>query len=116
MQTLRNVAIIMGLAFVVAVVPGGSDAAEVVLALLSMAFLSVIAWALYRFHRERETTIMGMTDGQRALLYGSVGAVALLLVAAEEFFFEGGRILWVMLIAGAVAVGFFTWRSATTYS
>lgn len=116
MQTARNVAIIMALAFVVAVVPGGDEAAEVVFAILSMAFLAVIAWAAYRFYVDREMTIFGMTDGQRGLLYGSIGAIALLLVGAEAFDFGGGLVVWVALLAGAIAVAVITWRNATTYS
>ena len=116
MQTARNVAIIMALAFVVAVVPGGGEAADVVFAVLSMAFLAVIAWAVYRFYRDREMTIFGMTDGQRGLVYGSVGAVALLVVGAEEFDFGGGLLVWLTLMAGAIAVAVITWRNATRYS
>jgi hypothetical protein len=117
MQTARNVAIIALLAFFVAAVPGGGETAAVVGAILSMAFLSVIAWALYRFYVDREMTLLGMTDGQRAVVYGAVGAVALLIVGYEEFqSWSGGTLVWIMLMAGAIAAAFFTWRSATTYS
>ena len=44
LQTARNVAIILLLALVVAVVPGGDAAAEAILVAMSMAFLAAIAW------------------------------------------------------------------------
>jgi hypothetical protein len=117
MQTARNVAIIALLAFVVAAVPGGGEAADVVWAILSMSFLVAIAWAGYRLYREREMTLMGMTDVQRGVLFGGVAAIVLLFVGFEEFQgFGGGVVIWIMLMAGVIAALFFTWRSATSYS
>ena len=117
MQTLRNVAIIAGLAFIVAEVPGGGEAADVIFALLSMAFMAAIAWFLYRLYNDQEMTLMAMPDGQRALLFGSVGLIALLYVGYEEFAsWEGGIVVWVMLMVAAIATIFVTWRRATTFS
>lgn len=117
MQTARNIAIIALLAFVVAVVPGGDEAADVVWAILSMGMLAGIAWFLYRTYQEREMTLTGMTDGQRALLFGSVAAIVLLFVGYEEFRArDGGMLVWIMLLAGVIATIFFTLRSATRYS
>lgn len=117
METVRNVAIIALLAFVVAVVPGGGEAAEVIWAMLSMAFLTVIAWAVYRLYNERQMTLMAMTDGQRGLLLGSVAAIVLLFVGFEEFRqHDGGMFVWIVLLAGVIATIFFTIRSASEYS
>ncbi len=117
MQAFRNVAIIAGLAFVVAVVPGGGEAAEVILALLSMAFMAAIAWFAYRLYTDQEMTLLAMTDGQRALIFGAVGAIALLYVGFEEFdSWSGGVLVWLMLMVAAIAAIFLTWRNATQYS
>jgi hypothetical protein len=116
-QTLRNVAIIAALAFVVAVVPGGGEAADTVFAVLSMAFMAAIGWFAFRLYRDQEMTLTAMPDGQRALLFGAVGALALLYVGSEEFTGSAGiRVLWFALIAAAIATIFLTWRRATTYS
>lgn len=116
MQTARNVAIILALALVVAVVPGGDAAAEAILVALSMAFLGLIAWAAARFYREQEMTFDTIPDGKRAVLFGAVGAIALLVVGYEEFrSWDGGILLWIALLAGAIAAIFVLWRDATTY-
>src|SRR5688572_16048400 len=85
MQTLRNVSIIALLALAVTVVPGGGDAAETILVAISMAFFAAIAFVLARFYREQEMTLMTLSDGRKALLFGAVGAIALLIVGFEEF-------------------------------
>jgi hypothetical protein len=117
LQTIRNVAIIMALALIVDVAPGGGAAADTVLTLLIMTFMAVIAWFVFRFYRDQELTIAGLTDVQRAGLFGSVGAIALLIVGFDELTsFAGGLLLWIALMAGAVAAIVLIWRSATTYS
>lgn len=117
LQTIRNVAIIMALALIVDVAPGGGEAAATVLALLTMAFMAAIAWLVYRVYRDQELTLAGLTDAQRAGLFGSVGAIALLIVGFDELTdFAGGLLLWIALMAGAVAAIVLIWRSATTYS
>jgi hypothetical protein len=117
LQTIRNVAIIMALALIVDVAPGGGAAADTVLTLLIMTFMAVIAWFVFRFYRDQELTITGLTDVQRAGLFGSVGAIALLIVGFDELTsFAGGLLLWIALMAGAVAAIVLIWRSATTYS
>ena len=116
MQTARNVAIILLLALVVDLVPGGGDAAETALVAISMAFLAAIAWFVARLYREQEMTLMTLSDGRRALLFGAVGAIALLIVGFEEFSsWDGGIVVWIALMAGAVGAIFMVWRDATSY-
>lgn len=117
MQTVRNVAIIALLALVVDVVPGGGAAAETVLTALSMAFLAAIAFFAFRIYRDQQMTLATLSDGRRAILFGAVGVIALMIVGFEEFqSFSGGVLLWIALMAGAVAAIFLIWRDATTYS
>ena len=85
MQNVRNVAIIMLLALVVAAVPGGGNAADTILLALQIAFLAAIAFAVYRLYLSQEMTLATLTDGRRALLFGSVGAIALLIAGYEQF-------------------------------
>jgi len=116
MKTARNIAIILLLAGAVALLPGGGAAAETVLVAITMAFLAAIAWFVFRLYRQQEMTLMTLTDGRRALLYGAVGAIALLIVGFEEFrSWSGGVLLWIALMAAAVGAIFLVWRDATTY-
>ena len=116
-QTIRNVAIIALLALAVTVVPGGGAAAETVLVAISMAFLAAIAWFAFRLYREQRMTLMTIPDGRRAILFGAIGAIALLIVGYEEFSsWDGGILVWIALMAGAAAAIFLVWRDATSYS
>lgn len=116
-QTIRNIAIIMLIALAITVLPGGDEAADTILTALTMAFMTAIGFLVYRLYRDQEMTIASLSDPQRAGLFGAVGAIALLIVGYDEFEdFAGGILLWIALIAGAVATIFLIWRSATSYS
>lgn len=116
LERLRNVAIIALAALAIAVLPGGGAAAETMLTALSMAFLAAIAFFVYRIYREQQMTLMTLSDGRRAILFGSVGAIALLVVGFEEFTgWAGGVAVWIMLMLAAIAAIFLVWRQATTY-
>jgi hypothetical protein len=117
LQNIRNIAIILALAAAVDFLPGGGNAAAAVLTALSMIFLAAIAWLLYRVYNEQQLTIAGLRDSQKAGLFGSVGAIALLVVAYDDFrSWEGGLLLWIALMAACLGAIFLIWRSATTYS
>ena len=117
LPVLRNVAIIALLALAIAVLPGGGAAAETMLTALSMAFLAAIALFVYRIYREQQMTLMTLADGRRAILFGAVGAIALLIVGFEEFTgWAGGFAVWLVLMLGAFLAIFLVWREATTYT
>lgn len=113
---MRNVAIVMALALVVAFVPGGGNAADALLAAITMAFLAAIAWALFVFSRENQLTLATLSDGRRALLYGAVGLIALLIAGSDEMFATGlGTLGWIVLLGMAVAVIWRVWLEANAY-
>jgi O-antigen/teichoic acid export membrane protein len=117
LQTLRNVAIILALAAAIDFLPGGGAAAATVLTALMMIFFAAISWLLYRLYREQQLTLATLTDARKAGLFGAVGAIALLVVAYDDFIsWTGGLLLWLALMAGCVGVIFLIWRGATTYS
>jgi hypothetical protein len=117
LQNIRNIAIILALAAAVDFLPGGGNAAAAVLTALSMTFLAAIAWLLYRVYNEQQLTLSTLTDARKAGLFGAVGAIALLVVAYDDFrSWTGGILLWIALMAGCIGAIFVIWRSATTYS
>lgn len=116
-RNLRNIAIVALLALAITVLPGGGDAADTVLTAISMAFLAAIAFAVYRFYREQQMTMLSLTDGRRALLFGALGVIALMIAGADEMLdTSGGAVAWIALIAASVAAIVVVWREATTYS
>jgi hypothetical protein len=116
MRHLRNAAIVVGLALIVAFAPGGGNGADTVVTALTIAFLIVIAAAVYQFSRQNELTLAALSEGRRALLFGALGLIALLIAGTDEFFHSGGGTLaWIVLFAAAVAAIWRVWAEASTY-
>lgn len=106
----------MLLALVVAFLPGGGNMAEAVLTALTMALLAGIAWMVYTVSRENQLTLSTLSDGRRAILYGAVGML-ILLVAGNDKMFQtgGGTLLWILLLALSVAAIWKVWMDANSY-
>jgi hypothetical protein len=115
-RAARNVAIIMVLALGVAFVPGGGNAANTVLTALTMGFLAGIAWLIYTLGRQNQLTLATLSDGRRAVLYGALGLIALLIVGTDELLDTGGGTLaWILLMGAAIAAIWRVWLEANTY-
>jgi hypothetical protein len=116
MRTLRNVAIVMLLAVVVAFVPAGGNAADTILTAITMGFLAAIAWSLYVLSRRQQLTLATLSDGRRAILYAALGLIALLIAGSDEMFESGGGTLaWILLLGASVAAIWRVWVEANTY-
>lgn len=116
MRTLRNVAIVMLLAVVVAFVPAGGNAADTILTAITMGFLAAIAWSLYVLSRQQQLTLATLSDGRRAILYAALGLIALLIAGSDEMFESGGGTLaWILLLGASVAAIWRVWTEANTY-
>jgi hypothetical protein len=116
MRHLRNVAIIMVLALGVAFVPGGGNAADTVLTALLMAFLAAAAWFVYTLSRQNSLTLLGLSDGLRAVLYAAVALIALLIAGTDRFFETGlGTLAWLVLLGAAVAAIWRVWLASSAY-
>jgi hypothetical protein len=115
-RNLRNVAIVMLLAFVVAFAPAGGNAADAILAAITMGFLAAIAWALFVFSRQNELTLAALSDGRRAILYAALGLIALLIAGSGKLLSSGGGTLaWIVLLGASVAAIWKIWMEAHTY-
>ena len=117
LRTLRNVAIIAVLAVPLAFVPGGGNAADAVLVTLGMAFLATIAIAARQVHRENRLTFDSLPDDQRAVLFGAIGVIVLMIAGAGKLLGGGGlgAVIWVTLMACAVIAIVGVWMRAHTY-
>jgi hypothetical protein len=114
---LRNIAIILLLAVAVWQLPGGGTAADTISNLFSIIFLGGLLFLAYRLYVQNRETIYGLDDRMRALLYGSLGLIAITLVATERMWDGGGlgAVLWLAFIGAAVYGLVTVWRSYRTY-
>jgi hypothetical protein len=116
MKTVRNVAIIAAIAAVVAFAPGGGNGADTVLTALTLGFLAALAAFAYTIYRQNELTMATLSDARRAILYGAVGLIALLIAGTDEFFDSGaGTLAWIVLLGAAAAAIWRIWAEAHSY-
>jgi hypothetical protein len=115
-KNVRNVAIILVLAALVAFAPHGGNVVEAVFALLTMCFLAGISWMLYTLSRENQLTLATLNDKRRAIFYGAFGLIALLIAGSDRLFASGGgTVLWIAAFAASVVAIWKIWVEANTY-
>ena len=113
MRTARNIAIIALLALIVDVVPGGGNLADGIMALISVTFLALIGFAGYQIYRQYRLEYLGLTDRQRMLVVGSLGAIVLMIAGASELTESGGgTLVFIGVIAFAVFALIKVWGDA----
>lgn len=106
----------MMLALAVAFAPAGGNVAGTVLTALTMGFLAGIAWMLYVMSRQNQLTLATLSDARRAILYGALGLIALLVVGTDELFATGGGTLaWILMFGASIAAIWRIWIEANTY-
>jgi hypothetical protein len=116
-RVVINIAIIALVALAVFALPGGGNAADGLLAVISLAFLAVIAWFVARLYRENRLTLWSLTVAHRALLYGAVAAAFATLIATPRLWETGlGLLVWLALIGAAIATVVYVWRESRRYS
>jgi hypothetical protein len=105
----------MLLALVVAFIPGGGNVAEALITALTMALLAGVAWMVYTLSRENQLTLATLTDARRAILYGAIGMILLLVAGTDKLFSTGGgTLLWIALLAASVAAIWRVWMDANS--
>jgi hypothetical protein len=115
-RTLRNVAIVMALALVVAFAPSGGNLAEAILTAITMGFLGALAWMVFVLSRQNQLTLATLTDARRAILYAALGMIALLIAGSDELLGSGGgTLLWIGLLGASVAAIWRVWIDANSY-
>jgi drug/metabolite transporter (DMT)-like permease len=116
MATARNVIIILVLAGLVAVVPGGGTASGVLLQAIWLAFLAAMVWVATILYREHRTELYSLGDRRRAALYAALAVLAVTLTATHRLWSSpAGSIAWLVLVGGAVYAGGTVLWSARRY-
>jgi hypothetical protein len=115
-RALRNVTIIAAIAALIAFAPGGGNGATTVLTSLTMAFFVVIVAFVYQQYRENQLTLTALSDARRAVLFGALGLIALLIAGTDKFFASGGgTLVWLLLLGASLAAIWRIWLEANTY-
>ena len=103
LKTARNIAIIVALAVVVDIVPGGGTAANVVVQAISLIFLGALGWVVALMYREHRNALYSLGDRRRVILYAAVAALAVTLTATSRLWASSlGSVAWLVLIAGCI--------------
>jgi hypothetical protein len=114
---IRNILIIVGLALIVWLVPGGGTGSSTIYNLLTIILTAGLLFFAYRLYMEHRATIFGLGDNQRAWLYGSLALASLAILATSRLWDEGGlgALIWFGLIALAVWGVYRVWREYSEY-
>jgi len=117
MQFAWKFGVVMLVALVFVVLPGGGNALDVVLTLLTISFLAAIAFLGFRLYRQYRMDIDTLDPNLRLALYGSIGLAILTFVATDRLFDEGGIgvLLWFALLAMCSYGLYWTWTRYRSY-
>jgi hypothetical protein len=113
---IRNFAIVLAIAALIVLIPGGGSGATFALQAVSLLFLGVIGFAAYTSYREHRIALFSLGDARRAILYAAAGVVVLTLTATHRLFVStAGKLVWLLLLIGAAYAAFAVIWSARKY-
>ena len=101
LANVRNVAIILGIAALVDLVPGGGQAANTAIQAVSLLFIATIGWFASLMYRQHRVSLYSLGDKRRAALYASLGVLLLVLSALYRVH---GISAVIAVVAAAVAI------------
>ncbi len=103
MKNARNIAIVLVLAALVVLIPGGGTGASIAIQAVSLAFLASLVWFAAIMYRQHRTDLYGLGDRRRLVLYGALGVGAVTLTATHRLSnTASGEIAWFVLIGAAL--------------
>lgn len=95
--------IVLAIAALVVLVPGGGTAARTVTRAVWLAFLASIFWFAVIMYRQNRVSLYSLGDQRRAIVYVAAGVVMLTLTASHRMWTSGaGKVAWVLLLAASV--------------
>jgi hypothetical protein len=114
----RNGAIIIALALIVWLVPGGERASVTISNLLTIVFVGGLLFFGYRIYMEHRETIFGLAERQRGILYAASALATITIVATRRMWQDGGglgAILWLAFLGLAIYGLVYVWRAYREY-
>lgn len=117
MQFAWKFGVIALVALLLVVLPGGGNALDVVLTLLTIAFFAAIAILVARLYRQYRLDIDTLSSNIRLALYGALGLAVLTFTATDRLFDAGGAgvLLWFALLGLASYGLFWAWSRYRRY-
>jgi hypothetical protein len=116
-QTAWKFGVIALIALVFVVLPGGGNALDVVLTVLTIAFFAAIALLVARMYRQYRLDIESLDTSIRLALYGSLAIAVLTFTGTDRLFNAGGGgvLVWFALLAIASYWLFWAWTRYRSY-
>lgn len=102
LKNVRNVAIILAVAALVVLVPGGGRGASVATQAVWLVFLATLVWFASVMYRQHRVSLYSLGDRRRAILYAALAVATLTLTATSRLWGTGvGSVVWLVLLAAA---------------
>ena len=116
-RSLRNLLIIVALAAAVDFVPGGGNASSTLLEFIYLTFFAAFVWAASRLYREHRSSLHGLGDQRRTVVYVALAVIALMLTGTSKLWNSGagGEFAWLALLAAAGYALYAVFRSTRSY-
>ncbi len=115
-KNLRNIVIVLAIAAIVVIVPGGGTGASVVTQAVSLAFLAALVWFASIMYRQHRVSLYSLGDGRRAILYIAAAVAAVVLTGTHKLWSSpGGEVAWLVLLGGAIYAAFAVIWAARKY-
>lgn len=117
MQFAWKIGVVALVALALEVLPGGGNALDVVLTVLTIAFFGAIVFLVYRLYRQYHFELETLDSTLRGALYGSLGLAVITFTATNRLFDAGGAwvLLWFVLLGLASYGLFWTWNRYRRY-
>jgi hypothetical protein len=115
-KNIRNVVIVLALAALVVLLPGGGAGAQTAIQAVSLLFLATLGWFAMIMYRQHRTELYSLGDTRRAVLYIALGVAALTLTGTSRLWGSAaGELVWFVLIVGCAYAVFSIIWSARRY-
>jgi hypothetical protein len=102
LATIRNIGIILAIAALVTVIPGGGTGAAVALQALYVVFLALLGWFAAIMYRQHRTTLYALGERRRTILYVALAVAVVVLTGTTRLWSSpAGSVAWLVLIGAA---------------